>query len=307
MPDRNAQACQVAEDLRWHADQLWEAAHQEAPLKTQLEHCEAIRTALEAYEAVAVAAARQHGDTWADVAEVAGLTPDSARRRWNSAHRQGALFRHTRRTAQDKQDDQGSDSEGHRRSVPADKPEPRAVARGIYVEARRKTQHRERRPNRLASALSHLQRGSRQTVRALAEAIDVSPSYVSRVLSGERVPSWHVAQALALACGSNPDPLRSLWSEASGFEPLPEWGEDAAMRAFHAAIRGLHLADCSPPAAEICSSAPGLLNREEVEALLAGVDIPDWPTVARVILRLKGRPSQMHPVWKAARRAMHDG
>lgn len=41
----------------------------------------------------------------------------------------------------------------------------------------------------IASALSHLQRKSGKTYKAIALDAQVDPSYISRILSGERMPS----------------------------------------------------------------------------------------------------------------------
>ncbi|MFI8943274.1 helix-turn-helix domain-containing protein [Streptomyces syringium] len=295
--DTRTHTCKIADDIRWRADHLWETAQRDAPLAAHLEHSQAIRIALDAYEAAVVGAARDRGDSWADIASTVGIAADSARRRWNARNREKAETRHEQRAERAHQT-------GGERDAPESGPRADRLGSSTYVEASRSPGRADWAVNRLAPALSHLQRTSRHTVRALAEAVGVSPSYISRIFSAERIPSWPVTAALAEACGASADDLRSLWNEARGFEPMPEWGEDAAVRAFYAAIRGLHLAASAPTPREICAPLKGKVQRQDVEALLDGVDIPSWPTVARNILRLHGRPAQMRPAWAAARKAL---
>ena len=67
----------------------------------------------------------------------------------------------------------------------------------------------------MAQALTDLQRGSGKSVRALARVINYSPSYVSRLLNGERRPSWEIAEKLILACDGDPEPIRPLWNRVN--------------------------------------------------------------------------------------------
>ncbi|RRR83166.1 XRE family transcriptional regulator, partial [Streptomyces sp. RP5T] len=38
-----------------------------------------------------------------------------------------------------------------------------------------------------------------------------SPSFMSRILSGERVPTWTLTRKFAQACGADPAVLRTVW------------------------------------------------------------------------------------------------
>ncbi|MER5885301.1 helix-turn-helix transcriptional regulator [Streptomyces sp. NPDC001941] len=64
----------------------------------------------------------------------------------------------------------------------------------------------------LASALSALRDASRLSQGELARRMSVSPSHVSRMLSGRRVPRWHLVEDFVLACGGDPRPFRALWA-----------------------------------------------------------------------------------------------
>ncbi|QPP05149.1 helix-turn-helix domain-containing protein [Streptomyces bathyalis] len=296
--ERTNETRKVAEDIRWHAEQLLAAAQDDAPLQEHRLHCDAIRTALEAHEAAAVAAARNRGQTWAEIGAVVGLTTDAARHRWNATRHQGAMARHQQRTGQ-------WAAQHGTATAPSEETPPQPVypglPPGIYVRETEDGDAGLHGPslNQLSLALSHLQRASGRSLRDLADAIDCSASYLCRVLSGERKPSWRVVERLASACGGHPEDLQVLWREASGLEPLPQWREDSAVRAFHASIRGLHLAASRAPAEDICAGAKEL-DPNEVASLIHGEDILDWPTVSRVIRQLRGQPGRILPVWKAA-------
>lgn len=70
-------------------------------------------------------------------------------------------------------------------------------------------------------AMLHLHHNSRLTFTALGRAADVDRSYISRIVSGERFPSWEVTCRITLACGVTPEKLRTLWTEAR-CRPVPE-------------------------------------------------------------------------------------
>ncbi|MCE4943695.1 helix-turn-helix domain-containing protein [Streptomyces albulus] len=146
----------------------------------------------------------------------------------------------------------------------------------------------------LASALSHLQRASDKTLRALAVEARVSASYVSRILSGERSPAWKVTRRMVHACGGDPETVRPLWDAAHG-RRLARAGS------LHAALRGLYLSAACPDPAEICRSSGHALTECEVNGLLHGSLVPDWETVGAVVGVLHGRPDDIRPLWDHAR------
>ncbi|WP_219822252.1 helix-turn-helix domain-containing protein [Streptomyces sp. Ru73] len=68
----------------------------------------------------------------------------------------------------------------------------------------------------LATVLSSLQRASDHTLRTLGEVTGLSASFLSRIMSGQRFPTWW-ATALttrACACGADPEVLRRVWEDA---------------------------------------------------------------------------------------------
>lgn len=150
---------------------------------------------------------------------------------------------------------------------------------------------------RLARALSHLQRASGKPLRALGVEAQVSASYVSRVMSGERCPSWDVTRRLIAACDGDPAELRPLWVSARGLGyPARELPNAATL---HAALRGLHLAAARPDPATICRSSLGRLTPEGIAQLLHGPQVPDWQTVDCFVHAVHGCCDEIRPLWEA--------
>lgn len=144
----------------------------------------------------------------------------------------------------------------------------------------------------LSRALSQLQRESRLTYTVLGEAAGVSRSYVSRILSGERAPSWKVTQKLAEACGADPDDLRPLWEAARGYRV-------ASPGNFHAALRGMQLAAGNLRPEELSARTGHTLTKDQVAGLLHGTRTADWPTVSTLVTALRGQPDTIRPLWQA--------
>jgi transcriptional regulator with XRE-family HTH domain len=144
----------------------------------------------------------------------------------------------------------------------------------------------------LARALSHLHRLSDRTLRALSEEADVHPSYVSRVLSGERLPSWKVTRKLVAACDGDPEELRPLWNTARGYRVVQP-------TSLPAALRGLHLAAALPEPALISARTPEDLSENDIIRMLNGSWTPDWRSVGHLVSALHGEPETVRPLWEA--------
>ncbi|MFD4659648.1 helix-turn-helix domain-containing protein [Kitasatospora sp. NPDC058444] len=160
----------------------------------------------------------------------------------------------------------------------------------------------------ISRALSHLQRSSGTTIKKLSRAAGVSPSFVCRVLSGHKMPSWAVTQAIAEACGANPDDVRILWHTAQGARPRPPMIRrndrelvTEALATLRSALRGLHLAAFSPPPSLLCELARGPLTPRDITDLLdkkAGAVLPDWPTIDKVVDALNADADMVRPLWE---------
>ncbi|MFE0098919.1 helix-turn-helix domain-containing protein [Streptomyces sp. NPDC059009] len=147
----------------------------------------------------------------------------------------------------------------------------------------------------LSRALSHLQRTSGKTLTALGGEAGVSTSYISRILSGERVPSWPVTRTIVSSCGRDPAIVRPLWDAARGIQaPGPS--------TLNAALRGLLLAACTPSYARIRARTHNALTLEEIHAVIDQAQVPEhFDTVGHLVSALDGQPETFRPLWNAAR------
>ncbi|MEU7644793.1 helix-turn-helix domain-containing protein [Streptomyces huasconensis] len=147
----------------------------------------------------------------------------------------------------------------------------------------------------LARALSHLHRTSGKTLRSLGKDAKVTPSYMSRIMTGERLPSWKVTRQITLSCKGDPAELRPLWEAARGYEP-------ANPATLNAALRGLRLSAASPPYSHIRDRAHNALSLEEIRGMLEGGHVPDhWSSVRHLVSALNGQPETIRPLWDIAR------
>ncbi|MBC3844641.1 helix-turn-helix domain-containing protein [Streptacidiphilus sp. 4-A2] len=146
--------------------------------------------------------------------------------------------------------------------------------------------------------MSHLHQTSGKAVKTLAQETGVSSSYISRLLTGERLPTWNMAEQLTTSCGGDPAEIRPLWEAARGMRP--RLLTDAAAAELQATVRGLHLAAQRPSPARVCAMSPQTVVPEDVTALLYG-NTPDWPVVNAIVDALRGRPEDIRPLWEHAR------
>jgi transcriptional regulator with XRE-family HTH domain len=147
-------------------------------------------------------------------------------------------------------------------------------------------------------ALSFLLRdGTSTTVTDLAQKAGLSRSHVSRILAGERFPSWRTTEALVTASGGSIDDVRSLWAAAhDAIYAGPRRTMDGTL---HTVLRGLYLAAARPTADAIRSASP-TLAAADITGLLEDGAVPDWHTVERLVVALRGRPEQIRPLWEDA-------
>lgn len=155
-----------------------------------------------------------------------------------------------------------------------------------------------RRPHqRLASALTLMVHDSGVSQRRLAKLLQVDPSYVSRILSGERPASWTHVKTICTACGVEHELLRPLWEVASGV-PLNSVDDPATyLRTY---LRALHYSVGSPEEDTVLASMSPL-NAGELRQALEGPGVPDWDVIAHVVTALKGLPETARPAWRQAR------
>lgn len=117
----------------------------------------------------------------------------------------------------------------------------------------------------LAGALSFLLRHSGLAIKEAADRSRLSPSYVSRILAGERVPAWSSVQVLVRVLGGDPLDLYALWEAAQGLARAPRAPLDEAVERLGAALRGAYLAAGCPSYERVSALTDGV-----VDASIAG-------------------------------------
>ncbi|MFJ7280881.1 helix-turn-helix domain-containing protein [Kitasatospora sp. NPDC098663] len=270
----------VAEDVHAGAGRLLEAQARRAPLTVRLACARDLRDDIDHYVAAVVHDVRVAGWEWAEIAVALGVQPDSARRRWTPRRVEQQPSRRSNRQVQ---------------------PVPGAVS-GVVPVVPAQASYREAgtepgRANLLAAALTALQERSGVSPQAAAELAGCSPSYVSRILAGDRVPTWPVLLMLARAFGGAPEELRLLWEVAQGVARAGRVSVAGAADQLVQAVRGLYLAAGQPDPEAVCVLARGV-SVEVVCSLLAGETVPEWSVVSELAAALGGHPGDLRPYWE---------
>ncbi|MFD8024540.1 helix-turn-helix domain-containing protein [Streptomyces lavendulae] len=150
-----------------------------------------------------------------------------------------------------------------------------------------------------------LVRTSKQTNKEVSTKMGISASYLSRILSGERVPTWSLTQNFARACGADPDVLRTVWEseklneKPSARTPLEGPPLPAALR-LHQAIRTLHHRAGRPASQDIALASHWTLSVTDVASVIEGQAIPAWQTLKTVVKLLGGDRDYFEALWKEA-------
>ncbi|MFJ4519204.1 helix-turn-helix domain-containing protein [Streptomyces sp. NPDC088770] len=275
----------VAEEVRRLAQQLLDSEMRQEELETLLERAEAIRRELDIYTAAAVQDARHRGEKWEAVSRAAHVAPETARARWGPERVDRMMVLHAN-------EKRAAPTRWRRPQLPrpADGPE--------MTDGFQETETLSP-VSQLASALTHLQTASGLTIREVAESTMLSPSFISRVLSGDRLPTWDLVCSLTVLFGSDPAELRVLFEAAHGMTAPERQPIAAAMEQLHAAVRGLHVAANSPRPERIEQLSSKMVSALDARRILAGIDIPEWEVLAALVCALGGRPLDFKPLWEA--------
>ncbi|GAA1600531.1 helix-turn-helix domain-containing protein [Streptomyces globosus] len=162
--------------------------------------------------------------------------------------------------------------------------------------------------NRLAPILSMLIRTSQRTNKEVSEKIGCSASYLSRILSGERVPTWELTRRFAQVCGADPAVLRRVWES----QKLSESNRDAtvvdrsevtmpATRRLRIAVETLHMKAGSPAPQDLAVASRWSLGITETASLLEGEVLPDEQVLWRFVRLLGGDTTYFTDLLSAAR------
>lgn len=148
--------------------------------------------------------------------------------------------------------------------------------------------------NRLSPILSMLIRTAQLSNKEVSTRIGCSASYLSRILAGERVPTWELTRKFARACGADPDVLQAVWES----EKLSRKCRDAtvvdpsdtplpATDRLHIAVQTLHVRAGRPAPHDIAVASRWSLDAAAAASVLESASLPDR-TVLTTFVRLLG-------------------
>ncbi|MFG2279837.1 helix-turn-helix domain-containing protein [Streptomyces asoensis] len=288
---------QVADELAQVITRLLQLAHTRQPLAA-LSLMRVAEADLEDLKAALIQQARDDRQRNADIAQCLGLPSEQLTRKYSTeAVRRRKESRPLRTRTRVRLP---------RQATPAPSPVPQTTPATRLPAHRRTpdgggemTTSRARAPDRhthgpaavLTRALAQLHYTSGKSRRELATDVEVSASYVSRVLNGERCPSWKVARRLTLACGGDPAEVQPLWAAARGRIP-------SQRQTLPAALRGLHLAAARPHTDQIGLSTR--LTEHTITGMLDGTALPSWEDVEELAHALHAEAQPLRPLWNAA-------
>jgi transcriptional regulator with XRE-family HTH domain len=149
-----------------------------------------------------------------------------------------------------------------------------------------------------------MQKSSGRRQRELAEKMGVHESYASRMLSGQRAPSWMHVKIMCEACGVDPAQMKPLWEVAAGVQPSNTEDPVAYLRTY---LKGLHYALGSPGPEAILTAAQHTITAHDIDRALHGPGIPDWPVIDRLTVVLQSLPTITRPLWRRAQAAAENG
>ncbi|MFD7461119.1 MULTISPECIES: helix-turn-helix domain-containing protein [unclassified Streptomyces] len=291
--------CEIARDIQDGARdlaRLLPSLNGEEPLQRIVQ----LQEQLDGLTAAAVGRARYRRMTWAAISSVLGISEDTARHRYTDRYILRRLARFNRSETpltslaglftpppHDPPGDTPAGGEsgdaGGEHSDGPDAPE-------------QSTQY-EPAPaayNRLAPILSMLVRSAQLTNKEVSSRIGCSASYLSRILSGERVPTWELTRKFAHVCGADPDVLRTVWEseKLSDRTLLPDRDPDApplpAAEQLRAAIHTLHLRAGRPAPSDIAVASRWLLTASTIASLLECTVLPPRDLLQNFVLLLGG-------------------
>ncbi|MFE5902410.1 helix-turn-helix domain-containing protein [Streptomyces sp. NPDC056488] len=269
-----------------------------------------MREQLDGLTAVTVGRARHRRVTWNKISTILGISEDTTRHRYTDHH----ILRRVGRFARSGQQPTNLASfftPTHTSPAPApannvthsinNTPEPAAGSGGgpggggedtepalvIHTQSSSSAAY-----NRLAPILSMLIRTAQLSNKEVSAKIGCSASYLSRILTGERVPTWSLTRKFARVCGADPEVLRSVWES----QKLSQNDRDAtvddenpmpAAKRLRTAVETLHFKAGRPAPQDLAVASRWVLGITETARLLEGELLPD-PEVLQVFVRLLG-------------------
>ncbi|MER7729224.1 helix-turn-helix transcriptional regulator [Streptomyces sp. NPDC096323] len=149
---------------------------------------------------------------------------------------------------------------------------------------------------RLACALTRMWKQSGVSQRALAQCMNVDPSYISRMLSGERDISLQHVNMIVDQCGGNADLVKPLWAVVAGVQ-TPDTEPVRALRSYLLALR---YAAGSPSDTRILASVQRTIIKADVRQAFEGPGVPQWQVVRQLTVAFQSLPEITWPLWRKA-------
>ncbi|WP_107410127.1 helix-turn-helix domain-containing protein, partial [Streptomyces luteocolor] len=237
-----------------------------------------LRERMEAVTAGLITRARATGTPWKLLGTILHMSPETARRVYHERRAEQQLARYITHCPP---------------TVPPAAEPPAAADDEEDTVPQTPALPRQRSANRLAPVLSQLQRVSGIPLRQLGLRVKCSASYLSRVLSGERFPTWSLTEKLGSALGADAQVLREVWNSEHVRQNTPADDND-----LHTALRTMHSLAGRPTLRDLVAASNGLLSPHTISTLLEGSHSTDWIDVERLVRILDGEPAYFRPLWE---------
>jgi transcriptional regulator with XRE-family HTH domain len=237
-----------------------------------------------------VGRARYRRVTWATISSILGVSEDTARHRYTERYILRRLTRFNRSETtlttlaglysstgprSTEPADTLADSD-----TPADAGDP-GGDRGDGPDQSAPVESSGAAYNRLSPILSMLIRSAQLTNKEVSSRIGCSASYLSRILSGERVPTWTLTRKFAQTCGADPEVLRTVWESEKLSQktrepdtPDPDDPPMPATEQLRTAVHTLHLRAGRPAPSDIAVASRWLLSTAAVASILETTVLP---------------------------------
>ncbi|MGW2672357.1 helix-turn-helix domain-containing protein [Streptomyces sp. NPDC001272] len=315
-PDSDEILTEILKDIQAGARELAKTlptADGEHPLRQVAR----LQEQLDALTAGMVGRARSHRTTWATIGKILRISEDTARHRFPERVIERSLSRFSRIRSTPP----GQGFFPKLRSIPltpitptetaSEAEEPGPDAPDAPTTAREPSGAAY---NRLAPVLSMLLRSAQLTNKDVSARIGCSASYLSRILNGERVPTWPLTQKFARACGADPDVLRKVWETErlsdKARDPEPPQEKDHLQPAtvrLRAALHTLHTKAGRPIPYDIVVASHWTLEVPQIAALLEGDRIPDWEVIEAFVQLMAGDTTYFSRLWHEAQTELNQG
>ncbi|MEU1778750.1 MULTISPECIES: helix-turn-helix domain-containing protein [Streptomyces] len=271
-----------------------------------LRRAEQINAQLQSLTAGLVGRARHRRVTWSRLGRLLNISEDTARHRYTDAYILRRLSQHIHMPAAP-----ASLSALYGRPPAPGCPAPPPGSVDTPLSARTPDTPAF---NRLAPVLSMLARASKLQLQVLAARAGCSASYLSRILSGERVPAWPLTERFAIACGADPAILRKVWESerlrdkekvpapvvTKPGEIITEPDRLFGPARLMSALRTLHIRAGQPAAYDIAVASRWRIPSDRITTILEGTQRPSWDELALLLHVLGGPLEHFRPLWEAA-------